>query len=154
MLLVFSLDVILIGLMAAVSLYSFMELLFAASHLELQLLTSLMTALLLVVNIGSLIYFAITHFSEDTDTASDADAAAKAEKRGGDMLEVLESERVVQEKDGRLTITRTFRSVPTEGTAEVADEVREMVEKTPPLETPKQETSEFADLLEAEKPTN
>jgi hypothetical protein len=87
---------------------------------------------------------------EDHQDAVEAEEAEEDEEMEEEAEKVyVQTSRHVEEKDGRLIITTTYE--PATAEADETEEVREMVELSPPQESPTEETAEFADLLTEKK---
>ena len=161
MLVILPVKSLLLYLAMGMSTYSMITFLLTASPLEIQFLGVLLN----FCSVGFGIYMTTVWFPqisaqlaqigegreclccEDAEDAEDEEDEEDAE----DAAETYEqTDRQVVEKDGTLIITTTFRKVHSESDTDstsTVEEVREMIEKTPPQESPTEMTTEFADLL-------
>lgn len=85
-------------------------------------------------------------YSEEDTEATEVAEATESEET---PELYVQTQRHVEEVDGKLIITTTYESILEDET----EEVREMVENSPTEPSPTEETAEFADLL-AEKKVN
>jgi hypothetical protein len=140
------------------STYSMFVFLLTASPLELHFMWILMN--LCSVGIGlylvlNALYGIVCDFEKETSDCHNTYTAASTDDSLDDAatdstLHYVEEDRVVEEKNGKLIMTITYAPlfpIPTKAD-ECEEELREMVEKSPLEESPTEETTEFADLLE------
>jgi hypothetical protein len=174
MLLVVPVKTLFMYLAIGMSSYSLFTFLLTASPLELQFMMVMVNLCSLGVGIivafhhipqildavGALLEFSMNSKSdhqcntdalfEDHEDAVEAKEAEEDEKMEEEVEKVyVHTSRHVEEKDGTLIITTTYE--PTTAEADETEEVREMVELSPPQESPTEETGEFADLLTEKK---
>jgi hypothetical protein len=146
--------------------YSLFTFLLTASPLELQFITVLTN--LFSLGLGIVVVFhhipqildsigAVLELSMNSKSDNQRNADALFEDQAEDAEDVddedmsekesvyVQTSRHVEEKDGRLIITTTYE--PATAEADETEEVREMVELSPPQESPTEETTEFSDLL-------
>ncbi len=96
-----------------------------------------------------------SEYTDDADDSEDSEHTEDTEDAEDSENVVYEqTDRQVVEKDGALIITTTFRKVQSDSdsisdtdSTSTVEEVREMIEKSPLQESPKEITTEFADLL-------
>lgn len=152
MLVVLPVRTVLLYLAMGMSTYSTVTFLFAASPLEIQMVSTLLN--LCTLGIGMyLVFEAIpTLFAkmeglecrcaaatEDSRSEACSEACSHSSKESESLF--VQTDRQVREWDGSLVVTTTYKAV------DDVEEVREMVEKSPLQESPTEETTEFAELL-------
>lgn len=155
MLVVLPVRTVLLYVAMSLSTYSTVTFLFAATPLEIQMVSVLLN--LCTVGMGMYLAFQVVPAlfakmegmecrCEDASTegseASEAivdDSASDASKHSESLY--VQTDRRVIEREGILIVTTTYKPV------DEVEEVREMVEKSPLQESPTEETTEFAELL-------